>query len=174
MAAEAKLVEKVEKDLMDLKGMIESSSDLVMLIQNPLVSKKQQQTAIAALAKKAKFQNLTSNFLGVLAHNKRMGRLPSVIAAFTRELSERRGEVEAHVESAFSLSASQSKKLQEQLSKVVGSEVALNVSVNKDLLGGMVVTIGSTMIDDSVRRKLEKLGRKMGAGSNDQQLKEVG
>ena len=174
MAADAKIVEKVEKDMLELGAMLQSSADLDRLVSNPLISRGQQKKAMLALADKCKFQKLTASFLGVLADNRRMGHLPSVVKAFARELSKRRGEIEANVETAFALSSAQTKALQEQLSKAMGSHVTLNVEVNKDLLGGMTVTVGSTMIDDSVRRKLEKLGRAMGTGSSDKQLKEVG
>lgn len=175
MAADAKIIEKVEKDMADLCAMLEGSPDLQKMIANPLINRGQQQKAILALAEKGKLQKLTASFLGVLAQNRRIGHLPAVVKAFARELSRRRGEVAAHVETAFALSAAQTKALQEQLSRAMGSHVTLNVVVNKDLLGGMTVTVGSVMIDDSVRRKLERLGRSMGAGSNDSKhLKEVG
>ncbi len=176
MAHEAKLVDKVEKDLQELSAMLAESSDLMALIENPLVGRDQQKDGILALAEKAKFQQLTGNFLGVVADNRRLALLPTIIRVFAEELRKRRGEVEAKVETAFALSAAQTKALQEQLSKAMGTNVTLNVQVNKDLLGGMAVTIGSRMIDDSVRRKLEKLQRTMSSGSNENQtqLKEVG
>ena len=91
------------------------------------------------------------------------------------ELSRRRGEVTAKVKAAHTLSAAQTKDLQAYLSQSMGHNVTLDVEVDKDLLGGMVVTVGSRMIDDSVRNKLERLGRAMGTGSNsNQQAKEVG
>ena len=121
-------------------------------------------SADKALAQKAKFQTLTANFLGVLAQNRRLPALGAVIGAFQSELRRRRGEVEAKVETAFALNPAQTNALQEQLSKAMGTNVTLNVEVNRDLLGGLVVTVGSRMIDDSVRRKLEKLQRTMNSG----------
>ena len=161
MAADAKIVEKVEKDLLDLQSMLEGSPELQRLTGNPLVSRDQQRKAILALAEKAKFQTLTVNFLGVLAQNRRLGSIGAVIGAFTSELRRRRGEVEAKVQSAFALNPAQTNALQEQLSKAMGTNVTLDVEVKKDLLGGLVVTVGSRMIDDSVKRKLEKLQRAM-------------
>ncbi len=161
MATEARLAEPVEKDLLALQSMLESSEDLRRLSGNPLVSRAQQKKAILALADKAKFQTLTANFLGVLAQNRRLPQLQAVIAAFQAELRRRRGEVEARVQSAFALNPAQTNALQEQLSQAMGTNVTLNVSVEKDLLGGLVVTVGSRMVDDSVKRKLEKLQRAM-------------
>jgi F-type H+-transporting ATPase subunit delta len=174
MAAEAKAVDKVESDFVDLEKMVLESQDLQTMIDNPLISRTQQEKAIIAIAKKAKFNKLTVNFLGILAHNRRLNKLSAVVRAFKDELSARRGEVQAYVETAYVLTNAQTKALQDQLSKAMGTSVALNVEENSELLGGMVVTVGSTMIDDSVRCKLDKLKRAMGAGSNDQQLKEVG
>lgn len=175
MAEQAQSVEKIEKDFADLEAMIASSRDLESLIRNPLLNRNQQQSAILAISAKAGFSPLTNNFLGVLAQNRRLPILNAVIRALKAELSRRRGQVEAKVETAFALSPAQTDALQKQLSKAMGTNVTLNVAVNKDLLGGMVVTVGSRMIDDSVRRKLERLQRTMSAGSNENQsrLKEV-
>lgn len=176
MAAEAGIVDKIEKDMQELAKMIAGSPDLQVLIGNPLTSRQQQRSGILAIADKAKFQKLTGNFLGVIADNRRLRLLPQMLEVFTAELRRRRGDVEAKVETAYALSPAQTDALQKQLSKAMGTNVTLNVSVNKDLLGGMVVTVGSRMIDDSVRRKLERLQRTMSAGSNENQthLKEVG
>lgn len=176
MAEDAKLIDKVEKDLQDLSAMIENSADLQSLISNPLISRAQQKDGILTIAEKAKWQQLTGNFLGVLADNRRLPALPHIIKAFQDALRKRRGEVEAKIETAFALTPAQTDALQKELSKAMGTNVTLDVAVNKDLLGGMVVTVGSRMIDDSVRRKLERLQRTMSSGSNENQshLKEVG
>ncbi len=176
MAEKEKLTEQVEKDLQELSAMIKESADLQALINNPLMNREQQRDGILAIAENAKLQKLTGNFLGVIADNRRLTALPQIIKAFQDELRQRRGEVEAKVETAFALSPAQTDALQKQLSKTMGTNVTLDVEVNKDLLGGMVVTVGSRMIDDSVRRKLERLQRTMSTGSNENQtqLKEVG
>lgn len=176
MAADAKIVETIEQDLKDLQAMLESSDDLQRLVSNPLVTREQQKKAVQALSDQAKFQTLTANFLGTLADNRRLSVLSGIIGAFHNELRRRRGEVEAKVQTAFALSPAQTQKLQEELSQSMGANVTLDVEINKDLLGGMVVTVGSRMIDDSVRRKLEQLRRAMNSNSNisNTQLKEVG
>lgn len=177
MAAESKAIETIEKDMTDLSSMMAASPDLKAFIQNPLIGRGQHKRILSSLAEKAGFQALTRNFLGVLAHNRRLPILASVMTAFREELRRRRGEVQARVQTAYALSPAQTKTLQDELSKAMGSRVTLDVEVNKDLLGGMVVTVGSRMIDDSVRRKLERLKRSMSAGSNQNQstpIKEVG
>lgn len=175
MASDSKALDTVEQDMADLKKMIESSADLSSVIRNPLISKQEKLAAIQAIAEKAKFQELTTKFLSVLAVNGRLQNVTMIMDAFKRQLRIHRGEVEIKVQTASALTAEQTKTLQKQFSDKIGMNVTLEVSVNKDIIGGMVVTIGSRMIDDSVRSKLERLGRSMGAGSNENTLlKEVG
>ncbi len=163
LAQQAGQTDSVERDLQDLEKMLESAPELRAAIQNPLYNREQQQRTIMALAEKAKFQQLTANFLGVLGMNRRLPDLVAILGAVKDELAARRGEVKASVETAFALTEAQTRALREQLRKTIGADVALNVSVNRDLLGGMVVTVGSRMIDDSVARKLERLRRVMKA-----------
>jgi len=159
MAVEAKALEKVEKDLQELAAMLQASPDLQSLVRNPLINRAQQQRAVEAISQSAKFDKLTSNFMGVLVKNRRLSILPAVIKAFRIEASRRRGEVEARVQTAYALTPAQTDALQKELTKALGSHVALNVEVAKDLLGGMIVTVGSRMVDDSLKRKLERLKR---------------
>jgi F-type H+-transporting ATPase subunit delta len=171
VAEEGAAVDKVSGDLVDLREMIEGSSDLQAVIANPLSNSEQQKNAMIKIADKAGFQKITANFLAVLAENRRLIDILSIIDAFAKELSSRRDEIEATIKSATTLSAAQTKDLQKQLSKVMGSNVTLNVEVDKDLLGGMVVTVGSLMVDDSVRSKLERLQRAMNANENTKNTK---
>ena len=174
MAADANVVEKVEKDMQELAAMVAGSEDLQSLVRNPLMNREQQKRGILALADKAGFQKLTVSFLGTLAENRRLPVIMDVIKAFNAELKKRRGLIEAKVETAYALDAKQTKALQDALAKAMGQNVTLDVAVNKDLLGGMVVTVGSRMIDNSVRRKLERLQRAMSNGANHNvALKEV-
>lgn len=176
MAEEGGVSADVDRDFKDLSAMIDASAELQSLLRSPLTNRQQQKNGVLALAEQAKFCQLTARFLGVVSDNRRLAILPQIIMAFQAELRRRRGEVEAKVETACALTPAQTKALQEQLSRATGSAVTLNVTVNEALLGGMIVTVGSRMIDDSVRRKLERLQRAMSSGSNENQvsLKEVG
>lgn len=175
MAAEQGVVQQVEKDMTELAVMLNGSPDLQALIANPLVGRAPQGAAIEALARQAQFNDLTVRFLGVLAQNRRLGALGAVLKAFGAELRRRRGEIQARVQTAYPLTPAQSKALQDELTQAMGAKVTLDASVNKDLLGGMTVTVGSRMIDDSVRSKLERLQRAMTSGSNqNQHIKKVG
>ena len=167
LAEGEKALEKIEKDLKALGGMIESSQDLQSAIRSPLIGREQQGGAMTALAQKAGFQALTQNFLGVLVQNGRLYALEAVLRAAGAEFSKRRGEISAQVQTASDLSEAQKKDLQSAISKALGSDVSLEVTVDPDILGGMIVTLGSRMIDDSVSRKLARLRAAMSKQANE-------
>jgi F-type H+-transporting ATPase subunit delta len=167
LAEESKTLDKVEKDIRDLDAMIEASDDLKSLIRSPLIAEESLLKAMGALADKAKFQKITKNFLGLLVKNGRLGALSKIIGAFSSALDKRRGAIAVNVDVAQDLSAKQKKELEAALSKAMGKDVAVSANVKPDILGGMVVTVGSYMIDDSVRRKLERLKVSMGSGVNE-------
>jgi len=173
LAEDQKLVEKVESDIVDLKNMVEESEDLRNTVMDPRVDKSEQFAVVEALAKKAKFQKLTLNFLNVLVENRRLDILEAVIATISKELSKRRGEKVAHIKVAQDLSAKQVKELETALAKASGKPVALNIEVDPSLLGGMIVTMDSRMVDDSVAGKLERLKLAMSKGSNENQIKNL-
>jgi len=164
LAMESNAIPQIEQDVRDLQAMVAGSDALQSLIRSPLIGADAQQAALAALADTAKFHALTRNFLLLLAQNRRLSALDAILKAVTDTLSARRGEVRARCESAQELSAAQKKMLEENLSKTIGHPVAVDAKVNPDLIGGVVVTLGSVMIDDSVKTKLERLGRAMKAG----------
>lgn len=175
LAAESGAVQAVEGDINALSAMLAGSEDLRRLVYNPLIGRTQKAQAMLALAQKAGFNDLTVRFLGVLAQNRRLSTLEVIVKAFAAELRRRRGEVQAKVETAYVLTPAQTKALQEQLAQAMGRNVTLEVAVNKDLLGGMTVMVGSRMIDDSVRTKLDRLQRAMTSGAaRTAQIKEVG
>lgn len=161
LAQHSEVLDKVEKDMVDIRAMLSSSEDMRTLVESPLISRSDQESALHALSKKAKLQTLSSNFLGVLAQNRRLNLLGEMIVAFFKSLAERRGEVDVHVLTAHPLSAKQKSALQDALSKVTTGSVNLENETDESVLGGMVVTVGSFMIDDSVARKLEQLRNEM-------------
>ncbi len=176
LAQESNRIQQVERDLNELGAMIAASADLTTVISSPSLSRDQQAKAIMAIADKAKFDGLTRNFLGVLVKNRRLGAVQGITEAFRTELSRRRGEVAVEVQTAQDMSTSQFEALQRAIAKGLGRDVALKAKVEPSILGGMIVTIGSKMIDDSVARKLERLKAAMSRQSNQnvQTVKEVG
>jgi F-type H+-transporting ATPase subunit delta len=137
--------------------LIDESADLKRLIRSPVLSRADQGKAIAALAEKAGFQALVRNILGLLAKNRRLFVLPDVIEAYLTELAVRRGEVTAEVISAQPLNDAQKQSLDERLRRAVGGKVAIETRVDPSLLGGLIVKLGSRMVDASLSSKLQRL-----------------
>jgi F-type H+-transporting ATPase subunit delta len=161
LASEAGNVSKVEADLDKLAAALAESADLAALIRNPEVSRADLGKASAALGKLLKLDQLTANFLGVLAQNRRLSQLPAIIAAFNTIAAAQRGEVTAQVTSAHPLTDTQLAQLQQKLKAREGRNVSLRASVDPDLLGGLVVTVGSKRIDSSIRTHLNSLAQAM-------------
>lgn len=158
---ESGTVSQIEKDVAELRAMIGDSEDLKALLRSPLVKARAQQDALTALADAAQFSHLTKNFLLTLAQNRRLADIDNMLTAVTENISARRGELRAKVESAIELSDAQKKALEETLAARIGHPVAVDASVNRELIGGVTVTLGSLLIDDSIRTKLERMGRAM-------------
>jgi F-type H+-transporting ATPase subunit delta len=161
LASEAGTVSAVESDLETLAEALHESAELRALIKNPEVSREALGRVLAALGDTLKLAELTRNFLGVLAQNRRAGELPKVIRAFQSIAAAQRGEVTAEVASAHPLSDEQLTTLEQKLRARQGRTVKLKTRVDPDLLGGLVVTIGSQRIDSSIRSRLNSLAQAM-------------
>ena len=156
-ADSAKALDQIAADLRSLKAMMAASTDLVRLIRSPVLGRADQSNAVTALAEKAGFHDLTRRFLGTVAANRRLFTLTAVIEGFLAELARRRGEATADVTSAVSLTPAQTAALEEALRSVVGSKVTVDLKVDRSLIGGLVVRVGSRMIDTSLATKLRRL-----------------
>lgn len=163
LASENGSVTAVESDLETLGAALEGSDDLAAATTNPQLSRADQAQAIAGVAKQLKLSELTTNFLGVLAGNRRLAKLPDMITAFKTIAAAQRGEVSATVTSAHPLSEEQLATLKTKLTAREGRTVMLTSNVDPDLLGGLVVTIGSQRIDASIRTRLNSLSQAMKA-----------
>jgi F-type H+-transporting ATPase subunit delta len=157
LADEARALDAVAADLRALNGMLEESPDLRRMIRSPVLDRTSQGKAVAALADAARLSRLTHSFLGLLARNRRLFALPEMIRAFLAHLARRRGEVTAEVVSAAPLTAAQSAALTEALRKSAGAKLAIESRIDPSLLGGIVVRLGSRMIDASLKSKLNRL-----------------
>lgn len=175
LAEKAKLVKKVQEDFDSLESAISDSQELADVIASPLVSSTKQSAIISEISEKAKLQELTRNFLGVLVQNRRLYALSAIMKTFKAEVSKRSGELSVRVETAEKMTVAQKKEFETKISGVLGSGVAIEAVVSPEIIGGMVVTIGSYMVDDSVRRKLERLSSTLKNSSNQNtvNLKEV-
>ncbi len=151
----------VESSLKTVSSAMTESADLSALVKSPLVGRDDAARAIAALVPVLGLDPLTANFLGVLAQNRRLGDLPAIIRAFRDLAARSRGETNAEVVSARPLDDSQVDALKQQLRHRVGREVAIDLKVDPTLLGGLVVKIGSQMIDSSIKTRLNTLAHAM-------------
>jgi F-type H+-transporting ATPase subunit delta len=161
LARDAKAIDMVEASLARVRAAIDQSPEFAELIVNPIVSRGAAAKAIAASAELIDIDETTEKFLGVLAQNRRLAQLPAVIRAFRSLAADHRGETTAEVVSAHPLSETQVDALKDQLRARVGRDVAVDLSVDPSLLGGLVVKIGSQMIDSSIKTRLNTLAHAM-------------
>jgi F-type H+-transporting ATPase subunit delta len=157
LADDRKALDQVADDLRQLRALLVESDDLRRLVRSPILSRSEQAKAIAAVAQRAGLSPLTCSFLGLVAQNRRLFAVPGMITAFLARLASRRGEITAEVVSAQELTPAQLGAVSDQLKKAMGSKVAVEVRVDPSLLGGLVVKIGSRMVDASLRSKLHRL-----------------
>jgi F-type H+-transporting ATPase subunit delta len=157
IADERRMLDAVAGNLRQLRDMMSESADLMRLVRSPVVSRLEQGKAMTALAERAGLSPLVRDFLAVVARNRRLFAVPAMIEAYLAQLAARRGEVTAEVTAAQALSEAQLGALDEQLRRTVGRRVAIDVRVEPELLGGMIVKVGSRMVDSSLRSKLHRL-----------------
>jgi F-type H+-transporting ATPase subunit delta len=161
LADERRTLDGVAGDLRELRTMLAGSNDLVRLIRSPVLSREEQGKAVAALAERAGMSPLTRDFLGVVAKNRRLFAVPEMIEAYLKKLADRRGEVTAEVTVPQPLDAARQAALTEQLRRAVGARVAIDIRVDPRLLGGMIVKVGSRMVDASLNSRLQRLRLEM-------------
>ena len=157
LALEAKSLEKVESDLISIKGLLESSADFNKIVNSPIVSDAAQNAVLEEVLKKMKVQVLTKRFVLVLIENGRLDILQSAIDAYSQMLKSHKGEVSAEVISARALTKKQTSQIEKTLGKSLGNKVQVTSDVDEEILGGIMIKIGSKMLDASVRGKLDKL-----------------
>ncbi|TMV09906.1 F0F1 ATP synthase subunit delta [Ruegeria sediminis] len=151
----------LEAGINDLAAALDESADLRQLIASPLISRSGQEAAITAIADKMGLNALLRNSLGLMAQKRRLFVVPQLIKVLRGMLADERGEVTADVASAKALTKTQMDKLAKTLSERVGKTVTINATVDESLIGGLVVKVGSKMIDSSIRSKLNSLKNAM-------------
>jgi len=161
LARDARSIDAVEASLATVRDALRDSDDLRSLIGSPVVARGAATKAVLAVADHLGLDPATRSFLGVLAENRRLGALPAIIRAYRTLASRHRGELTAEVTSAHALTEDQVGELKQQLRQRVGREVTVDLSVDPALLGGLVVRIGSQMIDSSIRTRLNALAHAM-------------
>lgn len=161
LALEEGELDRVESDMAALGEALTASADLMRLIRSPLYSREEQRAAILAVADAMGLSRLMRNMLGLMAERRRLFVLPETVKIFARLAAEHRGEVSAEVTAARPLSEAQREALARTLREAIGREVRLQLAVDEDLIGGLVVKVGSRMVDSSIRSRLAALKRAM-------------
>jgi len=157
LAEAEKAVDIIDAELQQIAQAITASPDLARLIRSPVISRTDQRKGIDAVLQSAGASPLTRKFAGLLARNRRLFALPSIIAAYSQRLADRRGETSAEVVSAKPLTEDQLAQIASVLKRSVGRQVAVAPRVDPSLLGGLVVKVGSRMVDSSLKTKLLRL-----------------
>ena len=161
LAEQAKGIDQVERSLTAVRDALDQSDDFRTLTTSPLIGRGEAVKAVLATADSLGVDATTKSFLGVLAENRRLAALPQIIRAFRQLAARHRGEATAEVTSAHALTLEQIAELKQQLRLRLGREVSVDLSVDPELLGGLVVRIGSQMIDSSIRTRLNALASAM-------------
>lgn len=161
IAKDGKAVKSLETDLEALQSALGESEDFRALIHSPIYSRDEQGAAIAAIAKKMKLSDTMANTLALMAQNRRLFVLPQLVSSLRDIIAAEKGEVTAEVTSAKALTKTQADKLAKTLKASTGKTVTLNTTVDESLIGGLIVKVGSKMIDSSIRSKLSSLSNAM-------------
>ncbi len=161
LAREAGELDALQADLDALDGALEASADLRAVIASPLYSRAEQGRALQAVADRLGLGTLMRNTLGLMAEKRRLFVLPALIRAVRARIAAERGEVTAEVVSARKLTKAQEAKLAAALKAAVGKDVKVNAAVDESLIGGLVVKLGSRMIDSSIATRLARMQNAM-------------
>lgn len=161
IADERHALDDIARDLETLKRLLASSEDLRKAIANPMFDSESQGRAVIEIGKAAGLSQIVVNFLGVLAENRRLFAIGAIADAFLADLAKRRGEMTVDVKVARPLTPDQAQRLTEKLNATLAAKVKINETVDPSLLGGLIVKIGSKLIDSSIRTKLTGLERVM-------------
>jgi F-type H+-transporting ATPase subunit delta len=173
LAREQNQLEQISADLSALQALLVESADLQKFIGNATIRRDEQLKAIAAIGAKAKWSPLTQKFLGTLVQKRRLNMLPSIIEAVLGEIAASKGEITARVTAAQKLDAKQIDGIAAALKKITGKTVKVQVSEDVAIMGGLIINIGSQLIDSSVRSKLERLHRSLKSSNTSQGQKKI-
>lgn len=157
LADQSAQLDAVAADLKTIRALLAESDDLRRMVRSPILKRSEQSRGVLAVLEKAGVSELTRRFVGVVADNRRLFALSEMIEAFLRRLADKRGEIAAHVTSAKPLSDAQLARVTEQLKRTVGGKVVIDHKVDPGLIGGLVVRVGSKLIDNSLKTKLMRL-----------------
>ena len=157
LASEKKIVDSVLENLQQIKKIIDKNKELYLLIKSPLISSKDKLEILIKLNSSLNLNELSITFLKVVSNNKRFVNLTAMISQFVKINSNKRGNVLADVTSADEFSEEQKLNIKNQLKTILGDKLSLNFKVDKKIIGGLIIKVGSKMIDTSLANKINKL-----------------
>jgi len=175
LAKEQGQVEQAAADFLSIAEAL-SGAEFSAFINNPILRRSQQSEALGALTQQLKVSPLAGKFLGLLASKRRLAALPDIVAAVQELLSAHKGEVTAHVTAAQALDQTQIASISATLSKQLGKAVKVQLDIDPEIMGGLIIKVGSKLIDSSVRTKLDRLHRALkntNESSDKAKMKEV-
>ena len=144
-----------------LSQIIASNEKLEQALRSPVIDAVSQDNALQAVLQKAKIDETVAKFVGLVIQNRRAFSLPAILTAYARLEARARGEISAEIVSAKKLSAAQTKSIKTQMKKTYGKDVAITAVIDPSILGGLIVKVGSQMVDGSLRTKLNSLKQAM-------------
>ena len=157
LATENKVVDFVLENLNSLKSIMNENKELQLVVKSPLILSSDKLEIILKLMSEKNFNKLSITFLKVISKNKRFSSLPSIILQFININAQKRGDILADVTSADDLTDHQQEDIKGQLRTILGEKLSLNFNVDKNIIGGLIVKVGSKMIDTSLANKINKL-----------------
>ena len=176
LASEQSQIDVIAGDLSTIESLLASGGDIDRFLNNTTLRRDDQVKALSALAAHLKLSKLSEKLLGVVAQNRRLPDLGAIVAAAQELIAEQRGEVTAEVTAAQALDQAQIDAIAANLKKVLGKSVQVNLHVDPAIMGGLIVKVGSRLIDSSVKTKLERLHRALKSNnesSDKAKMKEV-
>ena len=161
LACENNVLSQVENQSLSLLNLISSSKDFSNLIKDPTNNQDDLLKVISDISDNNKFESLLKNFLSFLINKRRFFYVEQILYSFIETCSKKRGELKAELKSAKELSSDEISKITDLLAKNFSSKIKLNYKHDKSLIGGLVVQVGSTMVDTSIKNKLQQIETRM-------------
>ena len=161
LAEESKILDQMEDQVLALNNLISESNDFISTIKNPTLKQEDQLDIISLISEKFGFNQLFKKFINFLIFKRRIFYIENILNDFLRICSNKRGEIEAKFISAKKLDSSEIDKIKSELSKNFGKNIKLNFKHDESIIGGLIVQVGSIMIDSSINSKLQKIQNKM-------------
>ena len=161
LASENNILAEVEGQSLSILNLIKSSNDFSNLIKNPTSNQEDLLNVINDISNNNKLENILKNFLSFLVTKRRFFYVEQILKSFIETCSKKRGELKAELKSAKELSKDEISKITDQLKKNFSSKIRLNYKYDESLIGGLIVQVGSTMVDTSIKNKLQQIENKM-------------